>query len=214
MSEHTLLDGDDHGEGGPLLPDCSEVEGFFAAAEAGDPNAQHNLGVLYMRGECVAKDPAQAATWFHRAAAQGDTVAQLNLGYLYGMGEGVPKDTVESARWYRAAAEGGHLGAQRQVGLYYTGDGVPKDWEEAVRWYTVAADRGHALAQFDLAFLCWRGRGVRWSPIRAMALAFRASPDPVEYRTVMALPNRRFAPVVIMLTVVLALLAGAVWWMR
>ena len=41
------------------------------AALQGHGVAQHGLAVMYLYGECVARDEAQAAQWFRRAADQG-----------------------------------------------------------------------------------------------------------------------------------------------
>ena len=41
------------------------------AAEAGNPEAQCNLGDLYAKGESVAQDNAEAVKWYRKAAAQG-----------------------------------------------------------------------------------------------------------------------------------------------
>ena len=41
------------------------------AARQGHGLAQHGLGVMYLYGECVEKDEAEAAAWFRRAADQG-----------------------------------------------------------------------------------------------------------------------------------------------
>src|SRR4051812_31596336 len=61
-------------------------------AEAGEPQAEFTLGVLYANGYGVAKDPAVAARWYRRAADKGLAEAQNNLGALYSNGEGVPHD--------------------------------------------------------------------------------------------------------------------------
>ena len=74
--------------------------------------AQNNLGLMYLNGEGVPKDPAQAAKWYFRAAELGLAEAQTSLGYMYYFGQGVPKDFAQSAKWYRRAAEQGSAPAQ------------------------------------------------------------------------------------------------------
>jgi TPR repeat protein len=196
-----------------LLGDPADLKRFLAAANAGDPAAQCNVGVLYLRGEGVPKDPVQAELWFRRGALQGNVNAQVNLAYLYATGPGVSKDPAEAAKWYRAAAEAGHLASQRHLGfLYYTGQGLPRDWEEAARWYSIAADRGHALAQFDLAVMHWRGKGIRRNRSKAIALAFRAASDPDAYRRISELPTPLMPLLITVVT--LGLLCGFFWWKR
>src|SRR5690625_2837796 len=41
------------------------------AAEKGDADAQHALGLRYLKGQGVAKNYEKSAHWFSKAAAQG-----------------------------------------------------------------------------------------------------------------------------------------------
>ncbi|MDP5014028.1 MAG: sel1 repeat family protein [Opitutales bacterium] len=87
-----------------FLAGCGEPD-IRSKAEAGDPNAQSNLGVMYYSGEGVPKDSAEALKWFRKAADQGHAPAQLHLAHMYAKGEGVPKDEAEAYAWYNLAAE-------------------------------------------------------------------------------------------------------------
>ncbi len=67
-------------------------------AQAGEPDAQCMLGVLYQCGLHVPMSRANALDWYQRAAQQGHSVAWNNLGTIYLSGaEGVEPD-VEKAR--------------------------------------------------------------------------------------------------------------------
>ena len=81
------------------------IEELRARADAGDAEAQFDLGVLYANGDGVPQDYAEAGRWYRLAAEQGHTGAQSNLGIAYYAGFGVPQDAVESVRWFRLAAE-------------------------------------------------------------------------------------------------------------
>lgn len=72
----------------------SEIAELRRAAEQGDADAQHQLGVMYENGEGVAKDDSNAVEWHIRAAAQGHSDAQRNLAFRYETGKGVPQDYV------------------------------------------------------------------------------------------------------------------------
>ena len=63
-----------------------------------------NLGVCYANGTGVAKDEAEAVTWFRRAAGQGHAKGQSSLGLCYANGTGVAKDKIEAAFWYGKSA--------------------------------------------------------------------------------------------------------------
>ena len=88
------------------------MEKLFQQAEAGDMDAQYNLGIMYYNGEGAPKDFQQAMNWFHLAAQQGDADAQFNLGIMIGRGEGVKKDPQISLQWFQKAAEQGHAEAK------------------------------------------------------------------------------------------------------
>ena len=46
-------------------------------AEAGDPDAQYRLGMMYDFGQGVKKDPTESARWLRLAAVQGLPEAQF-----------------------------------------------------------------------------------------------------------------------------------------
>ena len=73
-------------------------------AEQGFASAQHNLGVMYEKGQGVPQDDKTALKWYSLAAEQGFANAQYNLGLMYANGEGVPEDDAEAVRWYRLKA--------------------------------------------------------------------------------------------------------------
>jgi len=73
-------------------------------AEAGDAEAQFDLGFMYYEGEGVPEDHAEAVRWYRLAADQGLAEAQFNLGLMYGNGEGVPQDDVQAHMWLNLVA--------------------------------------------------------------------------------------------------------------
>jgi TPR repeat protein len=63
---------------------------------------------MYLFGEGVPQDYAEAVKWYRKVAEQGDDVAQFKLGQMYEEGKGVQKDMTEATKWIRKAAEQGH----------------------------------------------------------------------------------------------------------
>jgi hypothetical protein len=78
------------------------------AAAQGDARAQDRLGILYVRGQGVAPDLAQAVVWIRRSAKQNYTQGQIDLAGMYALGVGVPRDYELAYIWYNLAAIGGH----------------------------------------------------------------------------------------------------------
>jgi localization factor PodJL len=85
------------------------------AAEGGDVQAMHNLGVFYFRGEGGPQDLASAAQWFRKAADGGVVESQYNLALLYQSGSGVQKDLTKARYWFGEAASRGDTEARRAL---------------------------------------------------------------------------------------------------
>ncbi len=137
-------------------------------AEAGDIDAQFQLGVMYGNGHGVEKDPVKATQWFDKAINGLDPGAPFNIGVMYHEGEGLPKDYGMAAQWFRKSAERGDGEAQFNLGLMYDqGRGVPKDLAEAAKWYLKAADLGVPRAQSNLAVMYREGQGVKKDLVQA-----------------------------------------------
>jgi hypothetical protein len=109
-------------------------------AEAGNADAQYNLGLMYYNGRGVPQDHREAVKWYRLAAEQGYALAQYNLGVMYVNGRGVPQDDKESVKWFRLAAEQGYALAQNNLGvMYVNGRGVPQDKVLAYALFNLAA---------------------------------------------------------------------------
>lgn len=138
------------------------------AAEQGNPESQCDLGLMYAKGDGVAKDPTEAVKWFTKAAEQGFARAQNNLGVVYEDGDGVAKDNVQAVKWFRAAAEQGFARAQNNLATkYLDGEGVAKDPVEAVKWFTKSAELGFPDGQYNLAIMYDNGDGTAKDPVDA-----------------------------------------------
>ena len=130
-------------------------------AKQGDADAQNEVGRYYQNGIGVAKDDAEAVSWYRKAADQGHANAQDNLGWMYQNGLGVEQNYIEAVSWYRKAADQGHANAQNNMGwMYQNGLGVEQNYIEAVSWYRKAADQGHANAQNNMGWMYQNGLGV------------------------------------------------------
>jgi TPR repeat protein len=86
-------------------------------AEQGEPEAQFNLGLLYLDGHGVPQNPAEALSWFRRAAQQDYVPAQHNLGAMYGNGNGVKRDYIQAYKWLNICSARGNAGCTTQRDL-------------------------------------------------------------------------------------------------
>jgi hypothetical protein len=91
----------------------TSIREFTELAEQGDAASQHNLALMYDKGQGVPKDYKQAVKWYTKAAEQGYIKAQYNLALMYDNGQGVPKDNVYAHMWWNIAAADGHENASK-----------------------------------------------------------------------------------------------------
>jgi TPR repeat protein len=64
------------------------MKSWRSMAEAGNPEAQDRIGLLYTNGEGVTQDQSIAAEWYRKAAEQGNADAQWHLARYYFRGDG------------------------------------------------------------------------------------------------------------------------------
>lgn len=93
------------------------VRPLHRQAEAGDAEAEFELGARYASGEDVAQDYAQAVKWFTRAANDGQVLAAATLGAYYWAGRGVAQDDVSAYMWSAIAREGGDEASKYRLAI-------------------------------------------------------------------------------------------------
>ena len=91
------------------------VKWYWEAAEAGNADAQYELGCCYNYGQGVLNNYGEAVKWYRKAADQGNAFAQYSLGLCYTNGKGVEQDQAEAAKWYRKAADQGDEKAKEKL---------------------------------------------------------------------------------------------------
>lgn len=78
-------------------------------AEAGDPEAQYNIGWMYMNGYGLMMNDRLALEWWQRASVQGYIDATFSLAMAYSQGEGqLAADMEKAIDYYLMAVEDGH----------------------------------------------------------------------------------------------------------
>jgi TPR repeat protein len=153
-----------------------QIAALEAAASAGDPMAQWQLGLMYESGEGVAQDKAKAFGYFAQIADQhadtapkgieADIVAHsfVKMGEYYQDGvpeAGIPQDDDYATRLIlHAASYFGDADAQYKVGeLYLDEQELGDNPIQSARWLSLAARKGHAGAQAKLGNILFNGDG-------------------------------------------------------
>jgi cell division septation protein DedD len=124
------------------------VTAWRPLAEAGDADAQFNMGQAYKLGRGVPTDLKLAQTWYEKAAQQGHDEAQANLGLIL-----FQNGQREAAMpWIRKAAENGDPRARYVLATsLFNGDFNTRDVPRAYALMTRAAAEGLPQASTSVA---------------------------------------------------------------
>lgn len=157
-------------------------------ANAGDTDAQYELGIMYLKGQGVAPDRDQALLWLQKAADagnqqasgkldrirkeqekfdqlskkawSGDIDAQYEIGMMYLKGRGVRRSGAQAENWLVKAAEQGDARAITRLGIVkYKGEVGPVDYPQALELFNRVSSSS-ALAQYYLGEMYANGAGV------------------------------------------------------
>ncbi len=145
----------------PVATDNIEAAAYRVKATAGDVGAAEDLGTLYLTGQGVPKDYAEAMKWLQIAADRGYPMSQYNIGLMYANGLGVKQNISQALSWYIKAGDKGNTSAQCSIAkMYEYGWGVTQDYSQALSWYIKAGDQGDSTAEYNIGFMYERGWGV------------------------------------------------------
>jgi len=148
--------------------DCKNFKEIKAKAEAGDAQAEADLGRCYINGLGTVINESEALKWYRKSAEQGNAAGENGLGWCYIHGSGATKDSVEALKWLHKSDDQGYAKASFNIGkCYENGEGVPQDLVEAVKWYKKSADYGYISSQTKLGICYHDGIGVKQDDVEA-----------------------------------------------
>ena len=111
-------------------------------------DSMFQIGCIYLFGNDVDIDYANAFKWFSKAAIYEMPAAQYNLGCMYSEGQGVIKNYEMAFSWFMKAALQEYSLAEYNVGISYQyGYGCKQDYKKAEEWLQKAMDHQHPKAQ-------------------------------------------------------------------
>lgn len=136
-------------------------------AEAGDAEAQFELGALYLYGAgingqlVISIDEEKCIEWWERSAHQGNLAAADALGDLLSYGDDYPINYARAAEFYEIASKGGVAWAKRRLGwLYSNGLGLPENKSKAIALFEEASAAGDGISMYNLGCAYFGGDGV------------------------------------------------------
>lgn len=173
-----------------LLPKNTKIgiEMLAKAVRAKSLTARFNLGMAYLNGDGVPKNPAKAIQWLKVAESQNFAEAQYTIGILLLEGDdGVEKNTLEGLKYLNKASSQNHQLAQRylkkrngdvksvsepiqpvtndqellaRAKKLYTGIGSERDYELAFRIFLSLAQGGNPEAARYVGIMKFSGKGT------------------------------------------------------
>lgn len=163
------------------LPDIAKK--IEQQAFEGVPEAQHDMGAIYVAGHGqIKQDLPRAILWFEEAAKNGVANAKYNLGVLYHQGMGTAQNVDRAMQLYTEAATIGHPEAQYNLGIaYIEGIGVVYNPQKAAKYFEQAAGKGVTEAAYNLGLIYENGLLGETKPDEALmwykAAADKGSPE-------------------------------------
>ena len=151
---------------------ATAIRAWLPLAEAGNAEAQNNIGFMYEEGLGVGQNYLLAMNWYRQAADSGLAQAQHNMGMLYHHGYGVAQNRSEAVRWFERAADQALAESEYMLGLAkQTGEGTPLDYGQARSLFLRAALQAYGPGQLMTAFMLQAGEGGEPDSYRAAVWA-------------------------------------------
>jgi len=116
------------------------------------PEALVELGNMYLRGDGIARDYAQAFNSFQKAADLGYAPALCRLALIYQKGAGREQDFSKAFELYDLASKKGDVAGYYGAGyLTYKGLGVKQNYGKALEYFQKGADKNDARCEYMIA---------------------------------------------------------------
>lgn len=137
---------------------ANDLEACKAKASEGNPDAEAELGSIYLLGfGRVTKDEGQARKYATFAASHGNPVGEYTLGEIELKGS--EKNLADAFKHF-SQAQDRYPPAKDELGyMYFNGTGTGKDQKAAVELYRQAADQKDAIGESSLAYAYLHGSG-------------------------------------------------------
>ncbi|KAH8682220.1 hypothetical protein BX600DRAFT_505831 [Xylariales sp. PMI_506] len=137
---------------------------IYAAKSAG------YIGRMWLRGEGMKQNFANARKWFERGIEHGDAQSQWGMGVMYLHGYGVSQSISRATELLKAAADKEWNAAQVTLGALHLDRGAPDDVKIANHYFESAARFANIEAQYYLAEMMHQGVGRDKMCLNALTL--------------------------------------------
>lgn len=129
-------------------------------ANAGNLEAQYQLGRMYDIGDKLERDPQKAITWYTSAANQGYDEAQYRLALIYLYGMGTTRNIRKGEDLLTQAAKQNHPVAREMLPIYLANKSGNSSTSIALSWYLEKVVEGDPDGSFGVGHMYENGWGL------------------------------------------------------
>ncbi|NCB14179.1 MAG: sel1 repeat family protein [Erysipelotrichia bacterium] len=130
-------------------------------AKDNNPKAIHELGLIYLKGDGIAKNLNQAYDYFQQASDLGNLESTYMLGKIYLSSKTKYYNPKKAYNTFIEASNKKHAKSQLMIGKFLLlGEIVDKDYEKALYYFKEASKQKEYDANCYIAYMYASGMGV------------------------------------------------------
>ena len=146
--------------------------GYKQLAEENDPKAIHELALIYLTGDGIARNINKAHELFQKASELGNSESTYLLGKIYLSNKTIYYDAKKAYNTFVDAANQNNAKAQLMIAEFFLmGEIEKKDYEKALHYFKLASKQKEYQANCYIAYMYASGTGVFPNFGRANAFA-------------------------------------------
>jgi uncharacterized protein len=148
------------------------LSGYKELAKENNPKAIHELALIYLNGDGIARNINKAQELLQKASDLGNNESTYVLAKLYLSKKTIFYDEKKAYNTFIDAANKNHAKAQLMLARFFLlGEIVPKDYEKAMYYFVLASKQKEYEANCFIAYMYASGTGVFPNFGRAHAFA-------------------------------------------
>ena len=129
--------------------------------EQNNPQAMHELALIYLKGDGIVKNINKAQELFQKASELGNADSTYFLAKIYLSDKTIYFNEKKAYNTFVDAANQNNAKAQLMIGKFFLMGGiVPKDYEKALHYFKLASKQKEYDANCYIAYMYASGTGV------------------------------------------------------
>lgn len=92
---------------------------FEKSAKLNYPDAQKQMGFIYLTGQTIEPDTLKAISWYKQAAKHNLLDVKYLLGKLYFNGKGIDRDEDKAFEYFKESSDSGYIQSELALGYCY-----------------------------------------------------------------------------------------------